>query len=126
MKIHHFGEPATVSDLSSLNTVLAQRFGAGINEFWLSEVSSFPTMSILVNEPWAALHYFPRDGHPGFISQGNGPIPADRVVFHATSLGEKLELAGRAVVSIEDSLRAAQQFFETASVLPAAVEWLEL
>lgn len=80
MKIEHFGGWEDVTDEASLDRVLAKRY-------WLSAAIGYPTLSILVRDGMAALHYFPQEDHPGFLSRGSAhpQDPGGSAIFYTNT-----------------------------------------
>ena len=83
-------------------------------------------ISILVKRELAYLHYFPREGHPGFSSVGNlKGMKSGETSFCFDGQMEGLEVENGALVPFSTALRAAHEFANSES-LPKSVEWFEL
>ncbi len=107
---------------------LSQRYGNGVNVFWLSrEKGQRPLLLILVNKALANLHYFPPGDHPGFQSAGHiSALDPDKYTpFFMNSLEEQEDIPNNAVILFPDALAAAREFFASTE-LPRSIEWFEL
>ena len=128
MKIEHFGGLDYAGDLGSLDAVLTSRYGTNANEFWLSlEDEKFPALAILVRDDLANVHYFPEDGHPGYLlteSQPNAKTGGSTVFFTNTP-SEEVEIGNEGVVPFSSALKAAHEFFSS-TTLPTLEGWFEL
>lgn len=124
MKIEHFGGTAFVDNASELERVLEVRYGPNANEFFLSDTERYPLLGILVIGDIAAIHYFPAEGHPGFLSVGD-ESNVGTVVFRTNTPDEELELAAACAIPIAQASQCAKEFL-TASSLPSCIKWLEL
>ena len=71
LKVEHFGGAVEVDDSAALDRVLDARYGNDVNEYWLGGEEKYPCLAIQVRGSVACLHFFPRDGHPGFLSVGD-------------------------------------------------------
>jgi hypothetical protein len=128
MKVEDFYVIGEVADAGELAIVLKRRHGNDANEFWLSHGNDrYPAISLLVNGDLAALHYFPKEGHPGFRSAGNvaGLKPEEMTTFWISAGGETIDVLNDAVMPFAVALAAAMQFL-TSDELPQSVEWFEL
>ena len=128
MRVYDFGGVHKVDNITDLDQLLRTRFGNGENEFLLShDFNDFPALSILVKGDLAAAYYFPRAGHAGFASVGEGTaFGRDGMTSFSTgSLGQAIEISNRAIIPISTALAVAREFFRCAE-LPRSIEWLEL
>jgi len=74
MRIYDYETVHNVTKPTDIETVLSKRYGAGRNSFWLSHGDKkYPAINIMVTGDISYVHYFSREGHPGFASVGNLP-----------------------------------------------------
>lgn len=127
MKIEHFDGSLEVSDTSSLEKALAARSARNANEFWLCGNERYPLLAIMICETLACLHYFPTDGHPGFISVAKScKLPQNvTVLFYTNTADEEIEVASESAVPLQLALEAAREFFVSKNI-PRCVDWVEL
>jgi hypothetical protein len=95
-----------------------------LNEFWISGETRFPELVVTVRGEAAALHFFPRDGHPGFVSRGTR-APGEMLTFKTSSTGEEIQISSEAIVSFAEAYLATFEFVEKLS-LPSMIRWFEL
>lgn len=126
MKVEHFGGRVELSADDAVDSVLEQRFGGRWNEYWVSGDEKYPALAILVAGDTACVHYFPEDGHPGFISVSKNNNAQGTVEFRTNTIQEKIEVPKSAVVPLSDARGVFIQFLENRGELPSAIEWLEL
>lgn len=126
MKVKHFGGVEFARSISDLSEILAKRYGAGVNEFWLSDDSrDDPCLAILVNKEMANLTYFPSGDSVGFQSAGRNAASGDAfIVFYTNTPEEEIEISCDSVISTEEAVKAAEIFFETHE-MPDNIEWTE-
>src|SRR6516165_8421738 len=90
MRIEDFnGVTCHASDIEQIDRILHKRYGEGVNDFWISLGNEkYPTIALQVNRDLASLHYFPREGHPGYVSVGDfkslGLEPNGETTFYVT------------------------------------------
>lgn len=126
MKIEDFGGAYYIKTAEELQGALKRRFGNDANELWLSSnEAKFPALAIMVRGNLCCLHYFPQDGHPGFISQGTELDGEGATIFYSGNPNVEQEMPNENVVPFENALNAATEFLVSAG-LPRAIDWLEL
>jgi len=127
MNIDHFGGEEIAADAATLEAVLGKRYGANANEFWLSGEEPYPAVTILVREQLACVHFFPEDGHPGYLLKGGRSIvePSGFTTFFTNTPTEEIEVANENIVPFSDAQRIAREFFLTNS-MPGSDDWFEL
>ena len=128
MKIEDLQGSYEANNASELEAILLKRYGPGVNSFWLSHNNEkHPSIGLLVKGDLAVFHYFPSEGHPGFI-------PAARVatlnmeettIFSVDTIGQELEVSNQIVTLFSTALPAAKDFF-VSKELPSSIKWLEL
>ncbi len=126
MKVEDFTGPHEVVDETSLESVLLRTHG-GRNCFWLTPgAPRFPHMAILVAGEQSHVSYFPRDGHPGFVSSGRTLVSdgAGSVRFFLSPT-ETIEVSNRQVVTFAAARRAATELLH-APERPSSLDWDEL
>ena len=128
MKREDYKSAKVASLEDEISAALGVRYGAGVNEFWLSNgQDKFPSMSIVVNGDLASLSYFPKPRDPGYRSVGCYPglDAGGCTTSYMNSPEEEHEVSNDAIVPYSTALKAAQQF-ATTDVLPTVLEWFEL
>ena len=129
MKIEDFNNVHDITSLDELEGVLKTRYENGINQFSLYEDNiKYPWVALMVNGDLAALHYFPHEGHPGFIPLGKnvGLEPGGFTTFYLSNPHrEKLWIPNYSVIPYSVALTAAKEFFSSRQ-LPQSIEWFEL
>jgi hypothetical protein len=128
MRIQDMRREHEANTLGEFERVLSQRYGNGINAFWISRTNGRrPLLLMLVNKALANLHYFPRGDHPGFQSVGHiSALDPDKyTTFFMSSLEEREDIPNNAVILFPDALAAAKEFFASTE-LPKSIEWFEL
>lgn len=128
MVVSHFGGVESASSTRGLRVILSKRYGGGANEFWLADDNrDGPCLALLVNGDLANLTYFPDADSPGLQSIGRqpSPCPAGHRVFHVNTPEEEIEVDADAVVTFEEALRAACEFFESRQP-PTCINWSEI
>lgn len=128
MRIQDFEHVHDVNGEDALNLALSERYGNGVNAFWLSHGSSkYPAILLLVNGDLATLNYFPRERHPGFRSVGalQNLEPDGTSTFFMNDVNEAQPISNDSIVSFSSALRAAKEFLVSTD-LPHSLEWFEL
>ena len=90
------------------------------DDIWLSGGTDYPCLAIMVNGSYACVHYFLNDN--GDMWQSVGQEEQD-VTFIAG--GVDTEMPGDAVISFEQAIACAKQFFDSPE-RPNCIEWREL
>jgi hypothetical protein len=127
MRVQDFESVSEVTSEEQIQEQLVKRYEGDVNAFWLSHGSDkFPVISILAKNGLAALHYFPKDRHPGFRSCGHvlDSRKSMFMKFHA-SPHEEQDVLSASVVSADAALEAAKEFSKDTS-LPRSIVWFEL
>jgi hypothetical protein len=131
------GDPLPPRAIARLGTVrfrgveaaLGWRDDRGGGIFWLSpDDERYPALAIRVSGDLADVHYFPRDGHPGFRCLGGEGLPQGGLTTFVyrecePATGEKI--LNKFVVSFEIASAVAREFFRTEQ-MSEAVPWFEL
>jgi len=118
-----------VADEESLDAALAWRDDRGGGMFWLTpDEEQYPALALRVSADLADVHYFPRDGHPGFRCLGGHGMTEGGLTTLAyqgcdPATGE--QNPNEFVVSFEKAHAAALEFFRTKQ-MSAVVSWFEL
>jgi hypothetical protein len=113
---------------ADVESILLKRYDRGFNAFLLyHEPRESPSLSILVNNKLASLHYFPEGEHPGYASIGDMPsLPARGfTIFFMRSLKEEEHISNDMIVPFADALAAAKEFL-VSTEFPPSIEWFEL
>lgn len=124
MKIEHFGGLLEVETVAALDKVLDLRYGNRANEYLICGKDRYPLLCVQVRGAVACLHFFPEEGHPGFLSVGEGAA-AGLETFYTNTPTEEIEVAADAVVSFDQAREAAREFFRS-HVIPRSIRWVEL
>jgi hypothetical protein len=75
MKIEDYDSVCDVTNFQEIEAALGKRHGNGMNSFWLTDgVNDFPYINILARGDLAYIHFFPREGHPGFAPVTKVPV----------------------------------------------------
>lgn len=130
MRVHDFGGTHRVNSMARLEQLLGARFNDQLNEFSLySDSSIYPLLTIMVKGDLAAIHYFPEDGHAGYVSIGGktNPDPKKTTTFHIGTLdaGDTANVPNEFIVPFSEALEVAKEFFRSQE-LPRSIKWLEL
>lgn len=114
-------------DRDQLEAVLMRRHGNGVNEFWLSHGNDrYPAIVLSVKGDLAAVHYFPKEGHPGFTLTGNlAGLQPGETKFWISAGGETIDVMNDAVIPFAVALAVANEFL-ISDELPRSLEWFEL
>ena len=125
MKVDDLAGVQEVCVASELSAALMRRHGPSVNEFWLSHENKYPAMTIWVKDVVATLHYFPREGHPGFRSLGDVAQAEQETVFCTESVWHTESVSNKFVVPFVVAMAAALEFL-LSKELPRSVNWMEL
>ncbi len=128
INVEDFAGSHQTSSIESLETILMTRDADGYNRFWLShENSKYPSLSLLVNGSLAALTYFPKDSHPGFVPSGNRARlkSGGLTTFRIEKSGEEIQISNDAIVPMNVGAAVVKEFF-LSEELPTTIHWSEL
>jgi hypothetical protein len=118
-----------VEDEKSLDLALSWRDDRGGGIFWLTpDAATHPVLAIRVSGDVADVHYFPRDGHPGFRCLGGDGLPTvglTTLVYEGADPATGEETPNEFVVPVETARAIAREFFRTKQ-MSLAVSWSEL
>jgi hypothetical protein len=93
-------------------------------ELYINDLLS-PYLDIFVKDNIAVLHYFFCDDKPPYISQNSDIFNGEYIDFFESIEGAVVGLPANAVLSIENTLNAIEEFTKTGSK-PLCVKWLAL
>jgi len=130
MRINDFsGVTHYAGDTEQIDKILHQRYGDGVNMFFLAHGDEiYPVMSLQVSGHLACLHYYPREGPAGFVSLGDlksvGLQPGGETTFYV-SLDQPIWSINEHVIPFSNALKAAHEFSATPG-LPRSIRWFEL
>ena len=116
------------SSLAEFQAVLETRYGPDANSFWIShDDEKNPVISLLVKGNLSCIHYFPYEGHPGFVSVGaaEGLDKDGFTTFCFETLKQDQEIWNPHVILASAAMSAARDFFNSKE-LPKSIEWEEL
>ena len=129
MKVLDFHSTTEARDLGELEAILSRRHGEGVNAFWLSHgTEEYPSLSILVKNDLAVLHYLPIEHDAGHRSVGNLPglKPGETTTFAMSeNRADDVDELNEAVVPFSAVIEAAKEFFRSQQ-LPQSVQWVRL
>lgn len=109
------------SSWEELEKLIRKSAGKTLDDIWLSgDEEEYPCLAILINGKDACVHYFYDEEGDMWQSVGYG----NRDVEFVTN-GEKSNMPADAVISLEQALACARQFYDTLD-RPDCVEWREL
>jgi hypothetical protein len=118
-----------VDDDKSLEGALAWRDDRGGGIFWLTpDEERYPALAIRVSGDVADVHYFPRDGHPGFRCLGGHGLPEGgfaTLVYQGCDPGSGEQTPNEFVVPLETARSVAKDFLHSKH-MSEAVSWFEL
>jgi hypothetical protein len=118
-----------VDDFEGLVEVLSGRDDRGGAILWLApDDAPYPAMALRISGCVSDVHYFPREGHPGFRCLGGHGLPAGgmtRLVFQGADPATGEETPNQFVVPVEQAVAVAAEFFRSQQ-MSAAVSWFEL
>ncbi len=118
-------EPRTVSTPGELAELIGLRIDGG-NHFQIAAPdANFPMLDLMVRDPYAVVHYFPREGVAGDQAACNVADPPDEVEFPHSALGDTISMPGSVLVDVATATACAEQFAETRE-RPTLVDWIEL
>jgi hypothetical protein len=130
MNVEDFTGRASFTTEAELIQRLRSVRDGNLGAFILSHDDTGPSLWICINGDIAYLHYFPTilEQHPGYQATGMTPAGCPETVWFEQVHGGKgggFEMIAAALVSVEASYLAAQEFMR-AAVLPGSIPWFEL
>jgi hypothetical protein len=129
MHVDGYGRSWQVADVAGLEEVLAWRDACGGAEFWLShEKEKYPVLAMRVSGDIADVHFFPKEGHPGFRSLGGAGLASGgrtTLIFQGCDPASGEETPNQFVVPFELACSIAKEFFHRKQTSDA-VSWFEL
>ncbi|MGN3961589.1 CDI system double-stranded DNA deaminase immunity protein DddI [Burkholderia gladioli] len=112
-----------VASLDDLIEFLNRKPAFNANNFTLTfEEDGFPQLNIFLKDDIAVVYYM--DAGENFVSQGKSQEDAVET-FYENKLGGEVKLAKSCVVSRDEAIEAAKQFFSTKK-RPDVLSWDEL
>lgn len=129
MRIDGYRQSWDVIDEKGLDDALASRDDRAGAFLWLGvDETSYPTLAIRVSDGVADVHYFPREGHPGFRAlgskeQSNGGFTT--LVYEGADPATGEQCANEFILTFETARVIAREFFRSQQ-MSGAVSWLEL
>jgi hypothetical protein len=118
-------ESRTVSTAGELGKAMGQRVNGGNHWMISSPVSPYPMLDVLVQDEYAALHYFVIEGNAGDQALPNLIDPPDEVQFPHSSQGDTIALPGSVLIDATTAQQCVHQFAETLA-RPTLVAWTAL
>jgi hypothetical protein len=122
---HH--EREIVGD-DALASTLHFRDARGGADLWVSDApGSFPCLAIRLSGPLATIHFFPKEGHPGFrcTAPGSPENGATRFVFEGCDPASGESVPTKFVLSVNDAERVLRHFHHSRQMLDR-FDWFEL
>jgi hypothetical protein len=117
-----------VKDDKSLEAALSWRDDRGGGMFWLTHDEKYPELAIRVSGDVADVHYFPREGHPGFRYLGGEGLPdggMTTLVYQGCDPGTGEETPNKFIIPFVTARAVAMEFFHTKRMSEAG-PWFEL
>ena len=124
LRAEHFGGTAHIDAPEQLAELFTIRFAGEFNEFWISAATQYPHLVLAVGPAGAAIHYFPEEDHPGWLSVGASEAEGS-VEFRTNTPQEPIEISASAVVPLPLATKAVAEFME-ADTAPRCLKWEEL
>ena len=118
-------KPRTVTTSKGLAEVIASRIGGGIHFQISSATAPFPMLDVLVQEPYAVVHWFPRDGDAGAQARSDVAEPPEELTFPHSALGDGITMPGSVLIEVATAEACVEQFADTLS-RPTLVDWIEM
>jgi hypothetical protein len=113
-----------VSDEVELGRVLSVHYKDDANEFLIShDGEKHPVIALSVAGELAALHYFPRERHPGY--QSVGELQPGRELPRFYFGGELAEAYKPSIVPFAVAVAVVKEFLSS-NELPKGVKWMAL
>src|SRR6266481_4485112 len=129
MKVIDFDGHHSVHSIAELEQLLGVRFKDQLNHFWLrADGSDFPRLAIMVKGDLSAIHYFPKDRHPGYVSLGGKlNLDPDRTATFSISHSpaDDVKVRHEFVIAFSKAHEVAKEFFHSRE-RPRSIEWCEL
>src|SRR5262249_52007006 len=118
-----------VHDEKSLDKALAWRDERGGALFWITaNAETYPQLGIRVSGDFADIHYFPREGHPGFRCLGGEGLPKNgftKLVYEGCDPASGEDEPNEFVVPFKTARTVAKDFFRTKR-MSKAEKWFDL
>ena len=117
-----------MDDAEDLEEVLTWRDARGGGIFWLTHDEQYPTLAIRVSGDLADVHFFPRNGHPGFRCLGGAGMPdggSMRFVFQGCDPADGEDTPNEFVVPLRTAKSIATEFLRSERKA-RDVSWFEL
>jgi Immunity protein Imm1 len=118
-------EPRTVTTPDELSEVIASRIAGGSHFEISSATTRYPMLDVLVQEPYAVVHWFPRDGDAGAQACSDVAEPPQEVAFPHGALGDRITMPGSVLIEVATAEACVEQFADTLS-RPTLVDWIEM
>ncbi len=129
MRVDGYDRSWQVRDVKELQEALAWRDARGGAIFWLSDdEDKYPAFAMRVSGDLADVHFFPKEGHPGFRGIGGEGLPADgstRLVFQGCDPGSGEETPNDFILPFPTASSIATEFF-LHKRMSSGITWLEL
>lgn len=129
MIVHGYGRAWKVEDDEGLGEVIAWRNSRGGGIFWMAhEGDDYPLLEIRISGDVADVHFFPKEGHPGFRCLGGWGLPVDgstKLVYQGCDPGDGEEIPNRFIIPLATARRVAREFLARKR-MSDAVSWFEL
>jgi hypothetical protein len=124
MNVISFTGTFDTDDFNKVREVLERERVDGFNEVWLSHGGE-TSLLFLMRTALSVVHFFPKNGHPGFLSQGHLGGLGDQIWFRGSDSKQEIPMSSDAVVSLDEAIEAASQYCQE-DRLPSCLNWLEL
>lgn len=129
MRVDSYRQTWEVEDDKSLEAVLAWRDDREGGIFWLTpDGARYPALAIRVSGDVADVHYFPRNGHPGFRCLGGRGLPeggSTTLVYQGCDPASGEQTPNEFVIPFETARSVAREFVRSWR-RSETVSWFEL
>lgn len=126
MVVYEFNGKIECNNLMELQEVLRHRSKKNSNEFELRTESGYPSLTILIKEELACVHYFKDENDCGhYAYTENNGVKEEYIIFNIGSENSETEISKDLVISVEQAYVAAIDFFNTCE-MSKKMKWFEL
>ena len=126
MIVYEFNGTFECKNLSDLLIVLKHRSSSNSNDFELSTECEYPSLTILIKDDYACVHFFSDENDSGHCACSSEKCTTENyVVFNIGSEKDLSEISMDIVISVEQAYEAAKCFFEKHE-MSEKIKWTSL
>ena len=129
MRLEGNGRSWLIEDEASLEKALAYRDRCGGAQLWLSPNNAdFPCLAFRISGEVGDIHFFPKEGHPGYRRLGGKGLPHGGVkalVFDGCDPKDGEETPNLFIISPEEIIGVAKSFLCVTNIVNLEA-WVEL